>query len=367
MDSSSRDETGGKNDYWRGNAGGSGGTRGRGGGRGDGSTGGTAGRGRYASSTLGEGRTYGSSRTGNSSRGGNDDDGRNQWSEGSDSSRGRDRGRDGPDRGYSSDTSSDRRGGGWRGRGTAGNGQYRGSTSNNSGKFQNANYNNDDVAANTPAANERKHTARQHTGVLSKCESLDEVLEYVDGNVHLFSAVNFSTAIHKLGKLNRSARGRRTSLAAILIDDPRFQHLERCLDTSLSLFASDNVNDHPHENEFHGVWGTREICCVLWGFANVGRTAEAFAGHATDHAPAVFPTLLKRLSTFQGNDFNSQNLSNAIWALAKLHSGANLSAAQASLSAGNGKGGASRAETNYVRRVFLLSQTPDDCFADCPE
>ena len=326
MDSSSRDETGGKNDYWRGNAGGSGGTRGRGGGRGDGSTGGTAGRGRYASS-----------------------------------------GRDRPDLGYSSDTSSDRRGGGWRGRGTAGNGQYRGSTSNNSGKFQNANYNNDDVAANTPAANERKHTARQHTGVLSKCESLDEVLEYVDGNVHLFSAVNFSTAIHKLGKLNRSARGRRTSLAAILIDDPRFQHLERCLDTSLSLFASDNVNDHPHENEFHGVWGTREICCVLWGFANVGRTAEAFAGHATDHAPAVFPTLLKRLSTFQGNDFNSQNLSNAIWALAKLHSGANLSAAQASLSAGNGKGGASRAETNYVRRVFLLSQTPDDCFADCPE
>jgi hypothetical protein len=172
---------------------------------------------------------------------------------------------------------------------------------------------------------------RQHTGTLSSCESCDEVLEYASEHARTFTAVNFSTAIHKLGKLNRSARGRRTKHAARLIDDPRFADLETALAASLALFASPDASTHPSVAEFHGVWGAREVSCALWGFANCGRTAEMWnAGIASNnpirgavcaHCPELFADLLRKVAAFDGDAFSSQNLSNAVWALAKMHSG----------------------------------------------
>ena len=175
---------------------------------------------------------------------------------------------------------------------------------------------------------------RQHTTTLSSCETCDEVLEYAETHARTFTAVNFSTAIHKLGKLNRSARGRRTRLASRLIDDPRFSNLETALAASLALFASPDVSTHPGADEFHGVWGAREVSCALWGFANCGRTAEMFAdngehlgyknparGATTAHCANLFADLLRKVAAFDGAAFSSQNLSNAVWALAKMHSG----------------------------------------------
>ena len=305
-------ETGGRNDYWRGNASGAGGSRGRGG-RVGGDESRTGGRGRG----RGDGnRTYGSSRAQNS-------DGRRRASNenyegGSDNARGG--GRGGGQAGYSGGNAqpgynSSTRSGRGRGRGD-GNGTYRGSNNSRNGGYQK------DVEAKDAAANKRKQSMRTHTGVISKAEKCEEVLEYCDANVHMFTAVNFSTAIHKLGKLNRNARGRRTSMAAKLIHDPRYIRLETFLNDSLILFADDDTSKHPTPNEFRGAWGTREICCVLWGFANCGRTAEQFGDvRECGHAPVMFSIVLKRLATFSGSDFSSQNLSNAIWALAKMHSG----------------------------------------------
>ena len=295
---SSRDDSGARNDYWRGNAGGSEGRRGRGvGGRGsraraEGHLGASPNRG-----ARGRGRV-----DGNASRG--------AGRRGPEASRGA-RGRGGSSTG--AHAVPDRRHGG-RG-GSGGRAEARGGRKNT-------------LEPASPAAAARMNKMRQHTGTLSSCESCDAVLEYAEANAQTFTAVNFSTAIHKLGKLNRSARGRRTTLAARLVDDPRFKALETALDESLALFASPDPTSHPDAAEFHGVWGAREVSCALWGFANCGRTAEAFAngsdarvGRTTAHCPNLFANLLRRVAAFEGRAFSSQNLSNAVWALAKMHSG----------------------------------------------
>ena len=289
---SSRDDSGARNDYWRGGAGGSEGRRGRGGG----------GRGSYARA---EGDRGASPSRGARGRGRGD----GKASHG-DSRRGFQSPRGGGN--ASSHASADRRHGGRGGRGGGGGGRGR------------------NVEPCSALAAERKNKMRQHTGTLSSCESCDAVLEYASEHARTFTAVNFSTAIHKLGKLNRSARGRRTKHAARLIDDPRFADLETALAASLALFASPDATTHPSVAEFHGVWGAREVSCALWGFANCGRTAEMWnAGVASNtsrgavcaHCPELFADLLRKVAAFDGDAFSSQNLSNAVWALAKMHSG----------------------------------------------
>ena len=307
---SSRDDSGARNDYWRGGAGGSEGRRGRGGGgrgsyeRAEGDRGaspsrGARGRGRGdGKASYGEGRRGPQSSRGEHARGGS--------SRGGGTSSG-------------AHASADRRHGGRGGRG--GGSPPPGSRGGRKSAVEPA----------SPAAAARRNTMRQHTTTLSSCETCDEVLEYAETHARTFTAVNFSTAIHKLGKLNRSARGRRTSLASRLIDDPRFFNLETALAASLALFASPDVSTHPGADEFHGVWGAREVSCALWGFANCGRTAEMFAdngdgknparGATTAHCANLFADLLRKVAAFDGAAFSSQNLSNAVWALAKMHSG----------------------------------------------
>ena len=307
---SSRDDSGARNDYWRGGAGGSEGRRGRGGGgrgsyeRAEGDRGaspsrGARGRGRGdGKASYGEGRRGPQSSRGEHARGGS--------SRGGGTSSG-------------AHASADRRHGGRGGRG--GGSPPPGSRGGRKSAVEPA----------SPAAAARRNTMRQHTTTLSSCETCDEVLEYAETHARTFTAVNFSTAIHKLGKLNRSARGRRTSLASRLIDDPRFFNLETALAASLALFASPDVSTHPGADEFHGVWGAREVSCALWGFANCGRTAEMFAdnvdgknparGATTAHCANLFANLLRKVAAFDGAAFSSQNLSNAVWALAKMHSG----------------------------------------------
>ena len=204
---SSRDDSGARNDYWRGGAGGSEGRRGRGGG----------GRGSYARA---EGDRGASPSRGARGRGRGD----GKASHG-DSRRGFQSPRGGGN--ASSHASADRRHGGRGGRGGGGGGRGR------------------NVEPCSALAAERKNKMRQHTGTLSSCESCDAVLEYASEHARTFTAVNFSTAIHKLGKLNRSARGRRTKHAARLIDDPRFADLETALAASLALFASPTRVDAP--------------------------------------------------------------------------------------------------------------------------
>ena len=60
----------------------------------------------------------------------------------------------------------------------------------------------------------------------------------------------------------------------------------------------DATPTHPSVAEFHGVWGAREVSCALWGFANCGRTAEMWnAGVASNtsrgavcaHCPSSSP------------------------------------------------------------------------------
>ena len=289
---SSRDDSGARNDYWRGGAGGSEGRRGRGGGgrgsyaRAEGDRGASPSRG-----ARGRGRGDGKASHGDSRRGFQSPRG-GDWKP--------------------SHASADRRHGGRGGRGGGGGGRGR------------------NVEPCSALAAERKNKMRQHTGTLSSCESCDAVLEYAAEHARTFTAVNFSTAIHKLGKLNRSARGRRTKHAARLIDDPRFADLETALAASLALFASPDASTHPSVAEFHGVWGAREVSCALWGFANCGRTAEMWnAGIASNsgrttvcaHCPELFADLLRKVAAFDGDAFSSQNLSNAVWALAKMHSG----------------------------------------------
>ena len=319
---SSRDDSGARNDYWRGGAGGSEGRRGRGGGgrgshaRAEGDRGASPSRG-----ARGRGRGDGKSNHGDGRRG-------------PDAPRGQ-RARGGAGPGSGAHAVPDRRHGG-RG-GSGGRGESRGGRKSA-------------PEPASPAAAARKNKMRQHTGTLSSCESCDAVLEYAEAHARTFTAVNFSTAIHKLGKLNRSARGRRTQLAARLVDDPRFQKLEAALDASLERFAAPDAASHPSAAEFHGVWGAREVSCALWGFANCGRTAESFANggggggearadgvgsrraaaRGSAHCPNLFANLLRKVAAFDGAAFSSQNLSNAAWALAKMHSGPGALAAPSS-------------------------------------
>ena len=194
---SSRDDSGARNDYWRGGAGGSEGRRGRGGG----------GRGSYARA---EGDRGASPSRGARGRGRGDGK-RATATHAVVSNRPAEAGTRPRTR------APDRRHGGRGGRGGGGGGRGR------------------NVEPCSALAAERKNKMRQHTGTLSSCESCDAVLEYASEHARTFTAVNFSTAIHKLGKLNRSARGRRTKHAARLIDDPRFADLETALAASLAL------------------------------------------------------------------------------------------------------------------------------------
>ena len=147
----------------------------------------------------------------------------------------------------SSHASADRRHGGRGGRGGGGGGRGR------------------NVEPCSALAAERKNKMRQHTGTLSSCESCDAVLEYASEHARTFTAVNFSTAIHKLGKLNRSARGRRTKHAARLIDDPRFADLETALAASLALFASPDASTHPRASPSSTASGARARCPARCG------------------------------------------------------------------------------------------------------
>ena len=277
---SSRDDSGARNDYWRGGAGGSEGRRGRGGG----------GRGSYARA---EGDRGASPSRGARGRGRGDGK-RATATHAVVSNRPAEAGT------ASSHASADRRHGGRGGRGGGGGGRGR------------------NVEPCSALAAERKNKMRQHTGALSSWRELRRGFGYASEHARTFTAVNFSTAIHKLGKLNRSARGRRTKHAARLIDDPRFADLETAPRRPWRCSRPPRVT-HP-ASPSSTASGARARCPARCGASPTAAgpremwiyrcRVEHLQRRGRAHCPELFADLLRKVAAFDGDAFSSQNLSN---------------------------------------------------------
>ena len=90
--------------------------------------------------------------------------------------------------------------GGNRGGGNRGGGGYRGG---NGGTQQGGGY----TQTRMPKANKegmkRIQQSRSNNSTLASLEDLQSILDFADRNVGTFNCVNFSTAVHRLGKLNK--------------------------------------------------------------------------------------------------------------------------------------------------------------------
>jgi hypothetical protein len=169
---------------------------------------------------------------------------------------------------------------------------------------------------------ERIRRGRLNNSNIAQFEDLQELLTFVDENVHKFNCVNFSTAIHRIGKLNKPLKNRRYNArrgdlrqAALPVnEDPRFHRLEAAIEAELLLHDSSTP---PPLEDGRGQFGVREVASMLWGLANCGATLKEAA--QSPHAPNTLRLLLKRLVGFDRGEFACQNLSNALWAIATMH------------------------------------------------
>lgn len=180
--------------------------------------------------------------------------------------------------------------------------------------------------AKLPRANkegmERIRIGRINNTIIGKYENLEDLLAFVDANVQDFNCVNFSTAMHRIGKLNKPVKNRRNNTRVgnsrgqpvfQVNEDRRFHKLEKAIEAELVL----HEENPPPLEDGRGQFGVRETSSVLWGLANSGCTLKELTLSA--HAPRLLESLLNRLISFDGEEFACQNLSNAIWAIATMH------------------------------------------------
>jgi hypothetical protein len=172
---------------------------------------------------------------------------------------------------------------------------------------------------------ERIRKGRNNNVSIGEYEDLQELLAFVDENVHNFNCVNFSTATHRIGKLNKPMKNRRYNARRYngrggggqpdlpVNEDPRFHRLERAIEAELVL----HEDNPPPLEDGRGQFGVRETASMLWGLANCGVTLKGQS--ESPHAPRLLESLLKRLVSFDRGEFACQNLSNAIWAIATMH------------------------------------------------
>ena len=93
----------------------------------------------------------------------------------------------------------------------------------------------------------RIQQSRSNNSTLASLEDLQSILDFADRNVGTFNCVNFSTAVHRLGKLNkpfkrggggaRGGRDRGGRVAAVVPvnEDPRFHRLLEAIEAELVL------------------------------------------------------------------------------------------------------------------------------------
>ena len=228
--------------------------------------------------------------------------------------------------------------GGNRGGGNRGGGGYRGG---NGGTQQGGGY----APTRMPKANKegmkRIQQSRSNNSTLASLEDLQSILDFADRNVGTFNCVNFSTAVHRLGKLNKpfkrkgnlpspgdqsrggresGGRGRDTrgtdARARVPVNqDPRFHALLAAIEAELVLHLESD--DPPKLEDGRGRFGPREVSSTLWGLANCGVTLKELAEHPT--APKILPLIAKQLTNIQPNEYACQNISNAVWAIATMH------------------------------------------------
>ena len=173
----------------------------------------------------------------------------------------------------------------------------------------------------------RIQQSRSNNSTLASLEDLQSILDFADRNVGTFNCVNFSTAVHRLGKLNKPfkrggggggpARDRGGRVAAVVPvnKDPRFQHLLEAIEAELVLHLESD--DPPKLEDGRGRFGPREVSSTLWGLANCGVTLKDLAEHPT--APKILPLIAKQLTRIRPEEYACQNISNAVWAIATMH------------------------------------------------
>ena len=172
----------------------------------------------------------------------------------------------------------------------------------------------------------RIQQSRSNNSTLASLEDLQSILDFADRYVGTFNCVNFSTAVHRLGKLNkpfkrgggaRGGRDRGGRVAAVVPvnEDPRFHRLLEAIEAELVLhLESENP---PKLEDGRGRFGPREVSSTLWGLANCGVTLKDLAEHPT--APKILPLVAKQLTRIRPEEYACQNISNAVWAIATMH------------------------------------------------
>ena len=163
--------------------------------------------------------------------------------------------------------------------------------------------------------------------VLIQLEEKDQLLDFIAAEVHTFHTMNFSTAMHRLGKMNKrlgwevglyGVRGKGVEGGWRLTDDPRFVAFERALGEYAALHA--RALDDPSALppwERHGSFRAREIASLMWGLANTGRTLKELKQNP--NAPGLYDFIFDRVASLPAQSFAPQNVSNAVWAIAKMH------------------------------------------------
>mmetsp|Transcript_10246 Transcript_10246/g.42503 ORF Transcript_10246/g.42503 Transcript_10246/m.42503 type:complete len:1452 (-) Transcript_10246:2232-6587(-) len=136
----------------------------------------------------------------------------------------------------------------------------------------------------------RPFEARMLNVQLTAANSVEELLHVIAQHMHVFNAVNASTAIHKCAKLYKTGFCQAT--VEQVVSSPVFRQL-----CSVVLRKIEN-----------GEFGSRNLANTLWGFSTLKRAhgiAPILRAAATE--------CCKRITTF-----NCQELANTIWAYATL-------------------------------------------------
>lgn len=158
---------------------------------------------------------------------------------------------------------------------------------------------------------------KNHNDTIAQFEDVDDIFDYIDENYADFNTINFSTCVHRIGKLNKQAKNRRFGsrkwgggAEVNITRDPRFHKLLGLVEAALRLREEKS-------SEAREKFNVRECSSILWGLANCGCTLKG--GDEAPHGQAVLAGLYKRLVAFDVKEFASQNVSNCIWAIATMH------------------------------------------------